>query len=118
MKFTKLETEILLHRLEFADGIAEALTDHCEGDRPASRFSAEQIEKRCNQLEASKLAVACIELNELDRDILEDCCDGSTFFGNMEDAVDFGEISRQKATAYYAAAASLSDKIGTQVATS
>lgn len=111
MKLTNNESEIILHRLESADCIAEALTDHCEGDEPASAFSEAQIITRAGEIERNGLHTIDLS-NQLDRDIIEDCCDGCTFFGNIEDAVDFGEISRQKATAYYAAADSLSRKVG------
>jgi uncharacterized protein YutD len=117
MKFTKLETELLLHRLEFVDGIVEALTDCFEDEPPASRFSAEVIEARVLELEKD-VSLADIALSELDNDILDDCCAGCTFFGNIEEAVDFGEISHQKATAYHNAAHTLSIKIGTDVRTS
>ena len=117
MELTKNESEIILHRLESADCIAEALTDHCEGDEPASAFSATEITSRVEEIESDGLRT--IDLSrQLDRDILRDCCDGCTFFGNMEDAVDFEEITRQKATAYYTAAESLSNKVGVEVATS
>ncbi len=116
MKFTPLEKEILLHRLE-STTIPECLTDHCEGDQPASRFAYDIIEARVNEL-IEDLSLAEIGLYELDNDILDDCCDGCTFFGSMEEAVDFGEISHQKATADHNAAHTLGIKIGTDVRTS
>ena len=117
MKLTKNEKEILMHRIESADCIAEALTDHCEGDEPASSFSINAITSRCEEMEHDGLESVDLS-SRLDADIMGDCCDGCTFFGNMEDAVDFEEITRQKATAYYAAAEALSRKVGVEVATS
>ena len=91
MKFTRTEWEIIVHRLEVGDAIIEALTDHAPGELPACDYSAEAIELKIGMLNYNGCTRLCFD--ELDLIILRECCEGSTFFAGMDDAVATGEIT-------------------------
>ena len=103
------EAVVMLHRLQ-------NLTDegHCEEvfeDEPgidcaqAAEF-AQQVVDLINQ----KIYVLPID-HRVALEVLADSLEGSTFFGDADDAVEDGEISRQKLSAYKRAANSAAAKI-------
>ena len=99
--FTKSEWRILEHRLEVPDAIADAISDSDE-------YDYEEVFSRAEKL----LRGSIKNFNSLDLAILRDCCEGSTFFCNAEDAVALGEISKGDLLASYRAAISLENKVG------
>ena len=111
MKFTPSEWEIIVHRLETVDPIAQALTDYPPDDAPAPFTDGEVTAAIHELLEAGA--------NGLDNDtpltlsILRDCCDSSTYFADIEDAVFRGELSRGKMLSAFKAADRLDDKLKT-----
>jgi len=101
MKLTPLELEIVKHRLEVSDAIAECLEhDGFDYDEVVAR--ADALEKDFTLYDDSKM----------DRAILADCCDGSTYFGSAEHWSSAMYKRRR-----YAAARTLGEKVGTRVAT-
>ena len=115
MKLTPTENEILLHRLAVPDALADTLTDCAEGESPAlPDVSREYVEQVAAELHEAMQARAFIPsvLTPTERAILADCVEGSTFFGNIEDAVALGEVSKSKAARQVAAMESLAEKIG------
>jgi hypothetical protein len=96
LKLTKLEREILEHRLEVPDCIAEFL----EAD-------FDEVYAACQQIAAGEISDS-----PLVRDILADCVEGSTFCGTMIGAVDDGDVTRAQYRAATRAAHSLARKIG------
>jgi hypothetical protein len=116
MKFTPNEWEIISHRLGVPCAIAEALVGCFEEDPEEYErvYEKDEIQNRAWELEANKGKP--LDMNsELDRLILEDCCGGSTFFSDSDDALARGEITQGKLNAYKRAANSLSKKVGVQV---
>ena len=86
MKLSKIETEALLDRLELGDCISQALTDYCEGETPAVSESLEEVWARCDQLATlirSSRSIP-VELTELDRSILSECVEGSTWHCHVD----------------------------------
>ena len=98
--FSPIEWEIIDHRLT-ADCIAEVLGE--EAPNPET-YHPEDVEAIIGYLLARDWITA-YDINEtLTQDVLRDAIEGSTWFGSMEDAVAFGEITPQKAGAYSKAA--------------
>ncbi len=88
-KLTKLESEILAHRLEASDAIAGCLVDSEICD------DAEAVIDRCDVLLVSvERRLIPDELSELDKEILEDCLSGSTWIGCMLGNESDATISR------------------------
>jgi hypothetical protein len=113
IKLTKLESDILRHRLEVPDAIADALAD--EGYRPDFIWGA--AEYILNGITRHGLDLSRELLQEpLCRDILQDCIEGSTYCGSM---IEVGAESRQVEQAKYRAAVrameSLAEKIGAAI---
>ena len=106
MKFTKTEWEIIEHRLGVPDCIAEVL----EGEG----FNYQEVEDRVYELQSKGCDAVDMD-SRVDRAILEDCCDGCTFFNDIQDAAELGEISRGTMMARFKAARSLGVKLGTEV---
>ena len=79
-KLTPLEIEAMLDRLE-ADWIAEALTDSYPGEAPAVPDSPSEVEQRVARIVEAIKTTRCWPdaLTYLDREILIDCVDGSTW---------------------------------------
>lgn len=82
-ELTRLEIEVLLDRLELDCGgcVAEALTDYCSGGEPfVPDNSIEVLERVARIVQALRITKCWPDaLNHLDRAILVDCVDGSTF---------------------------------------
>jgi len=107
MKLTPSEWEIINHRLGAPDAIAECLVGS-EG----FYYSHEQTVDRAMAIESPD---DIDWSSELDREIIQDCCLGCTLFGDMEDAVALGEVTKGWAMAMHKAAKSLEVKTGAMV---
>jgi len=107
MKFTNIEWEIILHRLGAPDAIAEVLFD-------SELSTYEEAHKRAMELQAHGPDNINPD-SKLDMDILEDCCDGCTFFNGIHDALSHKELTKGKLMAYYKAAKSIEEKTGWDV---
>jgi hypothetical protein len=115
IKFTPLEWEILQHRLDVPCAIADALfetydekTDSIIDD---PRWTWDNVHDRAETLTQENIDLD----NELDMAILYDAIDGSTYFCNMKEALDFGEISKGKYMSYHKAANSIENKTGVRL---
>jgi len=101
IELTKNEIEIIQHRLEAPDCIAEA-TELSQG------FVQDVVEKFEDQMHDGY-----VESGDIDEGrVLEDCITGSTFMPGVEQGLEWGEISRQKAQAYRRACDTLENKTG------
>lgn len=135
MKLTPIERELLLHRLELDDCIAECiattrLLDLNLSDEEYERRSGEigeAVSKQCRYLyecvskgfipsaPAGLVHEDVLAMHKQWADILEDACDGSTFFANERDDTDagpkFGGHARSWWARRHAAADSLEAKL-------
>lgn len=100
IKLTKAEKEILLHRLNVSEAIADVLADTLSdiiGKRIESKEIYESkefkeaIEKLYNSIEKGYIPS---ELNELEKMILAETIEGSTYISTMIDEVDERIIGR------------------------
>lgn len=105
MKFTPTQREILLHRLCVPDALADCLEEGFE--REEVMFTAGVLAQQIQQGEGWDFE----EASELEKAIIKDCCNGSTFFASSEDAVATGEISRGKLRRWNMAADLLEDTL-------
>lgn len=92
--FTKLETEIIQHRLGVPECIADALEE----------YSREDVEAECFNLQRGIVEFDLTQL--LHRDILAECVEGSTFYGAA-----VGNETPQKLASIERACESLADKV-------
>lgn len=108
LQFTKTEVEILDHRLTVPDAVADALAE--------DGFTADDVMDCCDRLahqfnrgEPWNVTYA----SSLEKAIIKDCCDGSTFFGcgGAESAVATGELSRGRLLNWQKASLSLTAKL-------
>ncbi len=103
---TNNEAKILLHRLEVPDCIFE-----CLKDEHGEMIEGEAVLDICEKLE-TQAHRGFIEIEDaLDLEIVKDAVDGCTFLYGLDDAVDCGEMTRQKATAYERAEETLKVKV-------
>lgn len=105
MRLTKLEMEILRHRLEVPDAICDALCD-VEPSYPYEGSLGDEIDSITRRVTAGHWG----GLSECEKDILEDCIDGSTFLAVHLDMANDGVISRQKFQSVERAINSLGEK--------
>ena len=105
MKLTKLQFEIIEHRLEVPDAIADCLCDFAEDELPLGAVTHAELDDAVEALYV--ILKGDFELNELTNVqflVFEDCIDGSTVPDLAQDAVgypvDQGGISQQKANAF------------------
>jgi len=89
VRITKTQLEILDHRLTAPDCIAEALNDGEEGLRVGDEEVEESAEKLLGLARGG--AIDWTELTDLDREVLWDSLDGSTFLGSSEGAAGLTE---------------------------
>ncbi len=106
MKLSKIQKEILGHRLD-AGVTADCL---CDTDEAISRADADASVKNVKVMVADG-AIPTEELSQLEREVLADLIDGSTFFANSEDEVACGNMSHQKLSAWIKAAEQLEDAV-------
>lgn len=112
---TELEREILNHRLEVGDCIAEVLT---ADDRDAGRegvdaqgYHWDDIEAVAHFLHVGRWQHA-LDINEgIVREVLWEAIDGNTYVGTCEGAVEDGQMTRQAFVARERAMDSLTMKV-------
>lgn len=105
LTFTPSEAEILLHRLEVPDCLADALEEEFPRDKVEALASM-----MAEQAKAGNLVIHVATEPEA-LAILADCCNGSTFFnGGAEDAISEGALSKGKYLSQLKAARSLEEK--------
>lgn len=107
IKFTPTEREIILHRLGVPDAIADAL----EEDFNSNQFPITDTIQRLYAQFKNGEVWDTEEATDLEKAIIKDCCDGSTYFAGSEDAVNRGEWSRGKLHAHQTAAYSIELKL-------
>ena len=119
IKLTDNEWGILEHRLDIHDCIAECYADtmYSQAEDSCKKMTAAQHKaaydaaneaghrlncdiRKTRQIESDKLT-------DLDKFILADCLDGSTFFSDCEDAVAEGHWTHQKLNALMRSASAL-----------
>lgn len=105
LRFTPTEREILLHRLGVSDAIADALSEDYP-DNDEVMYVAEQLRLVLSGYYGNRI-IDTDEASRLELKILVDCCNGSTFFADADDAVDAGQINRGKLLAQQRAAGTL-----------
>ena len=101
-KFTPNEWEIIVHRLQMPDAIIESLTDHAPGEDPATYYGPIAIEDAIYMLDLNGFTRKTF--SEIELIVLRECCEGSTYFAGIDDAVALGEMTQGQATAYQRAA--------------
>ena len=108
MKLTKLERDILNHRLEVHDAIAEVLIDE-DGIEPGSAQAEtmwNEVYDLCGLLHKGQFEEARLLNEDLALRILQDCVDGGTYYGASKQ-VD----SRRELRAIEVACVSLAQKV-------
>jgi hypothetical protein len=106
LKFTPIESEILRHRLQMSDSMYEVMLDSID-EVP---WTLDQVDERAAKLCQTE-GIEFDLSNDLDRWMLEDCVDGSTFVANIAESRSFGEISKGMALAYFKAAKTIEKKL-------
>ena len=122
IKLTDNEWGILEHRLDIYDCIAECYADtmYVEAEDRGEKMTDEQHKaayavaydagSRLNCDIRNARQIDTDKLTDLDKWILADCLDGTTFFTDMDDAVWDGELTKGKALALRKAGHSLQRK--------
>jgi hypothetical protein len=122
IKLTDNEWGILEHRLDIHDCIAECYADtmysEAEGrgekmttaQHKAAYDAADEAGHRLNCDISRTRQIDSDKLTDLDKFILADCLDGSTFFNDCEDAVAEGHWTHQKLNALMRSASALERK--------
>ena len=122
IKLTDSEWAILEHRLDIHDCIAECYADTmlADAEREGRQMTAEQhkaahdlADEAGGNLNSEIRGTRQIDtdkLTDLDKWILAECLEGSTLFGNMDDAVRNGKLTKGKALALRKAGRSLERK--------
>ena len=114
IKLTDSEWGILEHRLDLADCLADCLhndDDATEGENEENWQRVYEAADALNRKISQTKTIDVDALTELDKEILADCLDGSTFFCDSEDAVKNGDWSRQQLNALQRAGRSLQQKL-------
>lgn len=114
MKLTDLEREILQHRLDVPDCIHDAYFDLAEDDEPPE-FTEDDLQAAIDSIYAG-LPMIPDDPTEVEKAVLWDCMDGSTFMQAVDaeyEERDFSETPMNfgKWRAYHKAADSLEKKI-------
>jgi hypothetical protein len=104
LNLTEKEYALLEHRITLWDALADCISDTYpekftwdETYKVASELDA-QLRKQSKEL--GRIEIDVDKLTELQKEILQDCIDGSTFFASSEDAVASGEIKRTQLMAW------------------
>ena len=101
---SKTEWELILHRLEATDAIADCLSED-------GVFEYDVVTKRTEEL--IKGGVEVVDwTSELDIEILRDCCEGCTLFSGLREEVALGSTKKWKLLNMYRAASALERKLG------
>ena len=106
LSFTANEAQVMLHRLELLEheGHCEEVFDSVDAEWAADY--AGQLVKLI-QAEAYVFPLPCTDALE----VLAESLEGSTFFGDADDAIEQGQVTKQKMAAYKRAAGSAAAKI-------
>jgi len=108
VKITKTQLDILDHRLTIPDCIHEVLNADLDLDLEDLHVEIEPVEESCEKL--LKLAQGGVidwaTLTDLDKEVLWDSIDGSTFIGASE-----GNVSDQQYRGYQRSFNNLVDKL-------
>jgi hypothetical protein len=122
IKLTDNEWGILEHRLDIYDCIAECYADtmYVEAEDRGEKMTDEQHKaayavaydagSRLNCDTRNTRQIDTDKLSDLDKWILADCLEGTTFFTGIDDAVWDGELTKGKALALRKAGQSLQRK--------
>ncbi len=97
MRFTKLQCEIIDHRLEMPDCIFDACETFCEEAGLDYDFGDFQLACIRVSRKIHHQQLKLIDLTVLEQLVLEDALEGSTYVACSEGAVSNGEISEAKA---------------------
>ncbi len=117
MKLTKLETEILLHRLGVLDAISDVYCDSMLPEDASEQEKEDACESVCNAVESLETQVRANVLPDtlgagsVEAWVLEDCIDGSTWMGCAESACNDGEMTEQQVGRHYSAGVKLAAKV-------
>lgn len=110
-KFTAAEWQIIEHRLEVEDCVAECLSDEAN----EVHFAFEDVENACHDLRVGGRDSVASVVEKYGRgmiaDILEDCLDGSTFFGDIDSEVALENITAANVRKLRRAADTLDAKV-------
>ena len=108
VKIPNTQYEILEHRLEIPDCIHEVLNDDLGLDLGNPPVELERVEESSNKLKAlaKQGTIDWSELNDLDKEVLWDSIDGSTFIGASE-----GNVSQQQYSGFQRSFNNLVDKL-------
>jgi len=113
MDFTKTEWELITHRLLLKDAIIDVFEANVYNGLKEYDYDAETIEAKIVELE--KQDGNDVDMNDtLTKLLIEDSCEGSTFFCDIEDAVYYGDITHGQKLAYYRARNSVEKKLGVE----
>lgn len=106
MKLTKTQIEILMHRID-ADVIPGVLADTEELN--ITEVEAEEAQKRIEMFIQSG-QIPMNSLTRVEKEVLKDAMDGSTFFACAESGLNDGMIKTQKVSALNRSADELEHK--------
>jgi hypothetical protein len=116
IKLKKWEREILLHRLVLTDCLLEVLgTYHNEENEgefkgfPADKL-ATALEMQLSTVELGFLDVSVLN-PEIEKEILAECLEGSTWFAGHDEAIATGELHRSMGQRHIKAALNLETMI-------
>lgn len=102
MRLTPLEKDILNHRLEVPDAIADYLTSG-----PDTQFAEADISAMCSKLLTGDYDAAIASDKALAHAVLQDAVEGSTYLG-----ASIGNVSIKEEMAIRSAGNSLAGKVG------
>jgi hypothetical protein len=108
VNLSPVEFEIVEHRLAVPDALAECLSDD-----PEASFTHDEVYAAVLQLTKQLETTRSFDtgtLRPVEKAILIDCLEGSTFFADSEDAAASGEVSRGKLLSQQKAARKLEAK--------
>lgn len=109
LTFSPTEAEVIIHRLSIIDSAEEIEEIFCDHEDFDPARGAEFAQRVLSSLSASEYTVT-LDVPE-GIDILAECLEGSTFFGDIDLGIQQRELTRQKASAYRKAAYSAGEKI-------
>jgi hypothetical protein len=99
LRFTPMERDLILHRLGVPDALADCLSDETGDD--TARFDWRAVHDAADRMRCAlekSFELDTGTLSDLQRAILTDCIDGSTWFcgSGPEDALACGEITKSQ----------------------
>lgn len=92
LALTPLWIDIINHRLEVDDCLQEVFDDNTLATALEINLAISRLKERVN---AGVLRFR--DMSDMEREILKNCLEGSTYYYNAQDAADNGDISHQKA---------------------